>query len=355
MSRAIIGNRRLVIPASRTLFGNSSSAALNSWYARSFIAGRDGTVATTRATQRTNPIDGSLLGNNVPATATISLGGLPLTMYGCWGQRTNLFLNSGSPATQNITVAIGSVCIYSRGSGFTFTTSAGTATATGYAASVAPGTPNVLTVTVAGTITVTITGTPSGSVQVEQAAFPGPYIPTAGASVTHNNDRIVWTPPSAFSSSQGEVTVFFCPYLWSVGSGAAHPSGVAARYWSSSTDADRAFRDTSETIQKGDAASGILATASALPDISGSLRTLSQAWDSTSMFFYRGGNLVGSATTSSPPFQTPSSFCIGDLFGSPNTRNYFGFIGMIYSPNILTPVERAALQSLRPAQLAFAA
>lgn len=351
MSRAIIGNRRLVIPASRTLFGNSASAALNSWYARSFIAGRDGTVTTTRATQRTNPIDGSLLGNNVPATATISLGGLPLTLYGCWGQRTNLFLNSGSPATQNITVAIGSVCIYSRGSGFTFTTSAGTATATGYAASVAPGTPNVLTVTVAGTITVTITGTPSGSVQVEQAAFPGPYIPTAGASVTHNADLHTWAVPGGISGT-GEMTSIHVPYLWSAAAGVQQPSGTADRIWDATNAL--AIRFDTDSVQRQDSALAVRSLAvTSQADASGSPRLQSHYWDTSILSLYRSGNFSGSLTAATPPWLAPGTLYLGNR--AAGDRSLSGFVGLVWTPNGLTPAERAALQSLRPAQLAFAA
>ena len=70
--------------------------------------------------------------------------------------RQNVFLASGAPATQTVTLTAGNWTVWMEGTG-SITSSAGTATATGYGAASA-GTPNVINVTVGGTVILTVSG-----------------------------------------------------------------------------------------------------------------------------------------------------------------------------------------------------
>jgi hypothetical protein len=95
--------------------------------------------------------------------------------YSNWGARTNLFLNSTVPVTQNITTTAQSYTVSVLGTG-TVTLSG---TATGVASA---GSPLTVTAT-AGTLTCTVAGTPT-KVQVEAGAFGSPWIDTAGTTIT---------------------------------------------------------------------------------------------------------------------------------------------------------------------------
>lgn len=92
-----------------------------------------------------------------------------------WPARTNVFLNSLTPATQNITTTaqVYTVSVEGTGSATLSGTMTGVATA---------GSPVTATAT-AGTLTVTIAGTPT-HVQVEAGVFASPRIVTGATSVT---------------------------------------------------------------------------------------------------------------------------------------------------------------------------
>jgi hypothetical protein len=95
--------------------------------------------------------------------------------YSNWPARTNLFLNSNAPVTQNITTTAQAYTISVLGTGDV--TVSGTASGTATA-----GSPLTVTAT-AGTMTCTVTGTLS-RVQVEAGAFASPWIETTTATVT---------------------------------------------------------------------------------------------------------------------------------------------------------------------------
>lgn len=107
----------------------------------------------------------------------------------------NVFLNSTAPVTQNCTVVVGTIIVWSNhDAGVTITTAAGTATGTGFGA-IVPGTPQILTITGAGTISVTKSGSGTWyACQVEydpllpSNSVATPLIITAGAAVTRDAD-----------------------------------------------------------------------------------------------------------------------------------------------------------------------
>jgi hypothetical protein len=130
----------------------------------------------------------------------------------------NVFLNSTAPVTQSPTVVVGTIIVWSNhDAGVTITTSAGTATATGYGV-VAPGVPQILTVTGAGTITVTKTGSGTWyACQVEyNPSIPAnsvatPLIITAGSAVSRDADTNT-AAGALLSLFQGSTGTFVAEY-----------------------------------------------------------------------------------------------------------------------------------------------
>jgi hypothetical protein len=149
--------------------------------------------------------------------------------YSNWPARTNLFLNSNTPVTQNITTTAQAYTISVLGTGDV--TVSGTASGTATA-----GSPLTVTAT-AGTLTCTVTGTLS-RVQVEAGAFASPWIETLGTTVTRAatnlsmptagvlpvNDFGIWGEVIPGASGQPEI------------------AGGAPNFFNSFTDASREFR-----------------------------------------------------------------------------------------------------------------
>lgn len=178
-----------------------------------------GTGTFTRASNAWNPDTGELCADNVPRYVAGRSGkGILIE-----GARTNSFLNSGTPVTQDISVTTSGsgywICsVYGSGS---VTSSAGTAIATGYGVAVA-GVPNVIKVTSNGSVTYTVNGADvTTKVQVENATNFGPwatsYIPTTGIPINRAIDVLSY-PTGVITPSQGTVSLWIKVAQWFQGS-----------------------------------------------------------------------------------------------------------------------------------------
>lgn len=123
--------------------------------------------------------------------------------------RTNFLLNSGTPATQTVTLATGTYTLWVVGSG-SCTPVAGTAVGTGFAP-VTSDTPDTFTLTTAGTVVFTVSGSLT-RFQCENDAFPTSYIPTSGTTVTRAQDTPVTNAIGNFvAATEGTIIVAFTP------------------------------------------------------------------------------------------------------------------------------------------------
>lgn len=319
---------------------------LSGLFRRSWVTGRDGTIVQSGGTGGSAlcPWTGSVIASGGICGFTLPVpGGGSIRFCHAQGQRINLFLNSNAPATQDISVGTGSVAVSAIGSGYTLTTSAGTATISGQGA-VTMGTTQVITVTGAGTITFTVAGTPvSGYVNVEQNAFAGVKIITAGTSVTRTADNIAWTTPAALSATQGELYALAVPYGWSVAAGTASPAGANAYIVGTSEAAGMGIYKSAATLRtsKTDAGGSQLASlASAPAESSGVIGMKSSKWDSVALRLYSGSSLSASDTTLTAPWSGVDS--VGLASTSAGGSHWFGAVAALYDPKP-TDASRAAL------------
>ena len=228
------------------------------------IAGRDGSMslATPGCTFLEPPTGSAIAANR--AYNLVGPGGLTLPMYTAFPAATNLFLNSQAPATQNCTVVIGSVTVTAIGTGYTVTTSAGTATGSGFGL-VTNGTAQVLTITGNGTITLTIAGTPANScVQVQSGALRTPLIVTAGATATRTADANVWTMADALTQDEEIIVLSAQCY-------ASGDMGVTSQTWfdRSGSATPRMTRGAATTLTYNDSDGGGIKSASVTRTIPG--------------------------------------------------------------------------------------
>ena len=319
---------------------DADTALFRGVLARSYLYGRDGSETCTRATQKTCPFTGNLLANNIPCKGFISsASGILLPAVYVGSQFQNLFLNDSAPVTQNITVSTGTYTIRPRtGSGYTVTTSAGTATGTGFG-EVAIGSSQTMTITVGGTVVVTISGSPVGAKLTFVAGpIPGPYIPTAGSTVTHNAEQIQWTHRAL--TSNDERTTIFAPYLNSCRQGilaTLYRSSVVNSHIYVENNASsnmRPWRDNTGTVAVG-----------AWSGSNGTTKIFSHRWGAGVQVFSING--VDGAPIATTVTSTPSMSDVGNWSNLGNwNRAVDGVIALFDTPGGLTTRERVVMVRL---------
>lgn len=175
------------------------------------LGGGGGQLANASTTSRTCVVAGT--------TFTLAPGGVCINANGLLAEptRTNLYLNSGAPATQTITVVTGGLAAWVIGSGSNALT-VGTAVVTGLpcTATAASPCPN-LNVTGAGTVVVTKAGTLTFA-QTEQGqdctatgCLITSEIDTGGATVTRNADLISMVNNPILNNEGGACATVYEP------------------------------------------------------------------------------------------------------------------------------------------------
>jgi hypothetical protein len=348
--RSVGTPRRMGLPlpmAMPVTSGSGDEERLARLAARAWIAGRDGTVVQSGGTGGSIlcPWTKAVIASGGICSAQVGVPGIgALRLYHGQGQRVGLFLNSTAPATQDVAVGTGSVAVSAIGSGYTLTTSAGTATISGHGA-VTMGTTQIITVTGAGTITFTVAGTPVGAcVNVEQNTFAGIKIITAGASVTRTADNILWTPPGAIPATTGEMYAIFVPY-WSTASGAATPTGGAHRIWYESTTVDVAYINSTNgrhaTVRTDAGGTQSAVSSAGIAHNIGVMEQMCVKWSNTALTVYTGATQVAQDVTLTNPWGPLNAIRISANKGSTGEWLY-GATALIYDPTP-TDATRAAL------------
>jgi hypothetical protein len=102
----------------------------------------------------------------------------------------NLLLNSGAPATQSVTLIVGTYTLKMVGGG-SVTTSAGTATGTGFGTAT-QGSNNTFTVTIGGSVTFTCSGSIT-RFQLNSGSTAVDYCPTTTSATTHGQNLLQYS------------------------------------------------------------------------------------------------------------------------------------------------------------------
>lgn len=189
-----------------------------------------------------------------------------------------------------------------------------------------------------------VSGIAFEAVTLEAATFSGLGL---AEGATRAADNILWTPPSALSTTSGEVVAIAAPYLWSAGVGVAHPGTTGRKVHNANASI---HRTTSDVAVKADGGTQT-ASVSALADTTGVLRLVSQKWDGSALSLYQGATLAASDATLSAPWGAVSTLVMGGT--ATPSENWYGFVGAIYAPGGLTDAERIALASVTGGSLTY--
>lgn len=258
---------------------------------------------------------------------------VPLFMNGRYlpqTSATNIFLQSGTPATQTITVVSGSKYTVScYGSGSIALSGAGTGT-------VVQGTPVTFT---AGSTTFTCIPSSIDKAQVELGTKATSYIPTTTVPMTRSPDVLHYDVGSVITQGQGSL---YCEF-WD-----GNYAGTIRRIFniSDGTNSNRIYpyiKDTGGIVIIG-VTGGSPVISIGTGTILSTLNKLLLSYENNSVKLYLNGILVGSDTSCTIPtnFTTLSIGCSHD-----NTLQLNSEIGNVkYLKEVLTPAEAIKLTTL---------
>ncbi len=291
---------------------------------------RDSSIGGMPATFLRNSTATYIDANLVLQTAGIDVPRFQNGRYLCEPAGTNLFLQSGTPATQAITVVSGSKYTVScYGSGSIALSGAGTGT-------VVQGTP--VTFTAAST---TLTCIPSAidKAQVELGTNATSYIPTTSATVTRAADVLHYAVGDVITQGQGSL---YCEF-WG-----GNYAGTTRRLLniSDGTNSNRIYPYIKDT--GGVAVIGVTAGSTVINIGTGTvLSTLNKlllSYENNSVKLYLNGILIGSDTSCTIPtnFTTLSIGCSHDGILQLNSE-----IGNVkYFKEVLTEAEAIKITTI---------
>lgn len=259
--------------------------------------------------------------------------------------RTNLLLNSGTPATQTVSLATGTYTLWIVGSG-SCTPAAGTAIGTGFASATA-GTPNTFTITTAGTVNFTVSGGLT-RFQCENGSTATSYIPTTGSTVTRAQDEAFTNDLNWMDADQGT-------YIVKYRTGTGFIIG-----WDFNGVTDRGFISDNAVLNEHGTfrltSAGVTTTQSGVSGVIGTRHAIGMPYITTSaaspgtayQAFVKDGSVLVTSTTFNNVVTKPNRFSVGRRYHNSVSTGYFNstieFIS--YYPKRLTDAEIQRLTTL---------
>jgi hypothetical protein len=161
---------------------------------------------------------------------------------------------------------------------------------------------------------------------------------------TRAADANIWTPSPAPSATSGEFVAIAVPFYWSVAAATQHPNGANANMMGSATGVNFIYKNgTNDRVAKADAGGTQVTDAPALADTSGKIRMMSQRWDASGLYHYRGATLAASDVAGITAPWTDVTELYAGHSTSLSADPWFGAVSLIYRAGGFSEAQRAAL------------
>ncbi len=245
----------------------------------------------------------------------------------CEEARTNFLLNSTGPATQTVSLGVGTYTLSVVGSG-SCTCAAGTAVGTGFGPATAA-VPDTFTLTTAGTVVFTVSGSLS-RFQCENGAFATSFIATTGSAATRSADICSVSLGGSINPQEGTFAATCV-----VGQGGGMVLGfddgsggaVTRGHFSASPSSRGLYMMIGNSVR-----ANIQHTATI---VAGSLLRVAFSYSAAGTTCAANGQIIGTSATATNGF-TVSSLRVGCRFFSAATNQMNGHVQRVaYYPNAL--------------------